>query len=168
MITHELLTKLFDYNPENGLFICKTPISNKVDKGDIAGWISNTNYRMIQIHGKRYVAHRLAWFYVYGKWPVNQLDHINGDRQDNRINNLREVTNAQNSRWKPKNKNNKAGYKGVCFNKKSKKHPYQAFITFERKNYYLGKFKTPEQAAFAYNIKAKELFKEFAYLNKIN
>ena len=93
--------------------------------------------------------------------PENMVvDHINGDTMDNRKCNLRVCTQKQNAFNRDKQKNNTSGYKGVTFNKWSKR--WQSVITKNRVNYYLGLFDTPEEAYEAYKSKAKELHGEFA------
>jgi|TARA_R110000824_G_scaffold14877_1_gene63025 hypothetical protein len=99
------------------------------------------------------------------------VDHINGNPLDNRKENLRVCTTAENCRNRGKSKNNKSGYKGVSYHKKAKhmineyKSPWQSMIVFNRKLMCLGMYKTKEEAARAYDQKAIELFGEFALLN---
>lgn len=93
------------------------------------------------------------------------VDHINGNGLDNRKENLRVVTNSQNLMNRGKNKNNTSGYKGVLWDKVRNK--WIALIGFNNKNIYLGRFFTKNEAAFAYNAKAEELFGEFAQINII-
>lgn len=108
---------------------------------------------------KGFLMHRVIAFAPDG----TQVDHINGDKLDNRKANLRLATNAQNQMNKVTQSNSTTGYKGVSFEKSIGR--YRAYINFQGKRYNLKTFKTPEQAAEAYNIKAKELFGEFALLN---
>ena len=110
-------------------------------------------YIKINIYGKEYLAHRLAWLYVYGKLPESFLDHINEIRDDNRITNLRLATLQENYHniSKPQ-KNNKSGILGVCRANCGKK--WRADICFNGKIKYLGVFNTAEQAYDAY-LKAK-------------
>ena len=92
MITQEELKELLDYNPETGLFTWN--VYNNIKNKTTAGTF-NDGYIQIKIKQKIYQAHRLAWLYVYGEWPKGQIDHINGIRDDNRIENLRDVTNRE-------------------------------------------------------------------------
>lgn len=101
MITHDLLTSVLAYDPLTGVFTNITRRANCVHGGEIAGHINSKGYRVIKLFQKAYKAHRLAVFYVTGEWPVGLVDHRNGNKDDNRIKNLRDVDkyiNAQNRR----------------------------------------------------------------------
>ena len=78
-----------------GVFVWKKFTNGRVSVGSQAGSIIKKRYAMIHINGKCYLSHRLAWFYVHGKWPKGWIDHINHDRLDNRIENLRDATPSQ-------------------------------------------------------------------------
>ena len=152
MLTQERLKELLDYDPETGVFVWKVN-KNRARAGATAGTKNNRLYTVIRIDRKDYTAHRLAWFYMYGTWPKDQLDHINRVRNDNRIGNLREATMQQNQ-WNPsKRKDNSSGYTGVGWHKKTEK--WMAYIVINMKQKYLGLFNTPEEAHTAY-VKAKE------------
>lgn len=162
------LKEVLDYNPNTGIFIWKIDIctgknNNRilVHKGERAGCVSN-DYRYIKYNGKKYAEHRLAYLFTYGYIP-EYIDHINGNKSDNRISNLRECTKAQNGQNKPKLSNNTSGYKGVFINPKSGK--YIAKIRIDGDLCYIGTFDTPELAAKAYDKAALENFGEFANLN---
>ena len=113
MITQDELKRLFHYDENTGLFTRLVKTSHNTHIGDIAGYIDV--YNTITINGKQYKAHRLVWLYVYGNFPINQIDHINGVHTDNRIANLRECTNAENNRNKSIRSDNTSGYNGVTF-----------------------------------------------------
>lgn len=118
-------------------------------------------YMMITVgDGKQYRAHRIAWLIVYGRWPECHIDHINGDSTDNRINNLREATNAENCRSSKRSSNNQSGYKGVHFCNYTKR--WRASICVNGKTKKLGRFNTPEEAHEAYKAVAIKYFGEFA------
>lgn len=122
--------------------------------GKIAG--RNTNgYRVIAINRKAYYAHRLAWVYVTGEWPKSDIDHINLNKSDNRLCNLREASRSQNSQNTPIRARNTCGLKGVTWHKKDKK--WQAQIMVGRKPMYLGSYKTPNEAHDAY-VEASRLY----------
>ncbi len=112
------------------------------------------------VAGKMYKAHRLAWFYMTGEWPPDQIDHIDGDRDNNRLVNLRKATNAQNGANARLSKNNSSGFKGVSFDTSVGR--WRASIRRNRQLHYLGFFNTPEEAHAAYASAAVQLFGEFA------
>ena len=151
------LTELFKYIPKTGEFIWRVPGPNR--RG-IAGTTHVKGYRQIRIDGILYMAHRVAWMMTYGCWPAGQLDHINGDKADNRITNLREATNGQNKANTFKaQKNSISGIKGVH---QWRSDRWTAQIRADGKRYYLGSFKTPEEARMAYADAAARYFGEFA------
>jgi hypothetical protein len=116
--------------------------------GAVAGSKGANGYIYLGVKGKRYLAHRLVWLFARGCWPTGWLDHINGNRTDNRISNLREINcveNAQNRRTAAKR--SKTGLLGVVPTPSGR---YAAHIRFNKKNHYLGTFSTPEQAHDAY------------------
>ena len=161
-LTQEYLKSILAYDPETGIFIRKTSPSNRVKIGDIAGSPNSKGYLQIMLKNKLYKSHRLAWLYIYGDFPKADVDHINHDKADNRIINLREATKSENLQNQIKKQSgNKSGYLGVCFHKKSKK--YSATISINRKQWHLGLFPTPEEAHEAY-LKAKRQIHEFGTL----
>lgn len=108
-------------------------------------------YRKIMIDGKCYLAHRLAWLYSYGKWPVNTIDHINGDGLDNRVINLRDVTPEINHQNHYRRSSTRKGLPvGVGATKGRKHGAYTAKFTIRGKQIYLGRFDTPAEASDAY------------------
>jgi len=147
-LTHEILTAALDYDPETGVFRWKVVTSNRVKVGDAAGFPDN-GYVRLSIYGSQFMAHRLAWFYVHGQWPDDEVDHISMDRSDNRIANLRPATKSENMRNRPAQKNNKVGLKGVCEHKQQP-GKYTAQITQNRKKKHLGVFTSPEEGHQAY------------------
>lgn len=113
MLTQAKLKELLEYDPISGVFRRKINIGG-AKIGDIAGTDNGDGYMKIRVAGKSYKAHRLAWLYVMGRWPKNDIDHINGVRCDNRIINLREATRAENKQNTRKaNSNNRTGLLGV-------------------------------------------------------
>jgi hypothetical protein len=120
MITQEYLKSILDYNPDTGIFTWKVNKSKRSNIGDIAGWLDG-GYTKLEINNKPYKAHRLAWLYVYGEMPKNLIDHVNNDRSDNKISNLREATYQQNSENYKTPKTNKSGVKNVSWYKQLNK-----------------------------------------------
>jgi hypothetical protein len=96
-ITLEELKQRLNYDPDTGIFTWKTAFSNRIKVGQEAGHMKNNGYRSVNFRGKNYLTHRLAWFYYYGKMPEKDLDHINRNRMDNRITNLREASHKENN-----------------------------------------------------------------------
>jgi hypothetical protein len=160
LITHRELLSILDYNAETGVFTWLVAKSRRLHIGDVAGTINNREYRMININLRLYCSHRLAWFYVYKEWPKNQIDHINGIKDDNRISNLRLATNAENNRNKKITKSNTSGYKGVHWNKR--KNKWDARIGLNKKRIRIGRFDCPKKAHEAYCEAAEKLHGEFS------
>lgn len=163
-LTQDRLKEVVDYNPCTGGFTRKIT-QGGMSVGSPSGAQHHTGYILISIDGKRYAAHRLAWLYINGEWPNGQVDHINRIKNDNRVSNLRESTRSQNYANSPKKVTNKSGYKGVFWNKVSQK--WVSEISVNKVRYFLGYFKNKNEAALAYNGKAKELLGEFAFINNV-
>ena len=120
-LTQEILKELLRYNPETGVFVWKVKAARCVEIGDIAGCLARTGYNQIKVAKKSYRAHRLAFLYMTGSFPPNQIDHINHIRDDNQWLNLRAVTHQENHKNRTKNKNNTAGITGVSWHKHTNK-----------------------------------------------
>lgn len=121
--------------------------------GKPAGRVGGKGYREIAISGRRFQAHRLAWFLATGTWPSEEIDHINGDKADNRLANLREVSHAENGRNQPRPSNNRSGVIGVGWNATAGK--WAARIKVDGWSRFLGYFDDVSGAAKA--RKAAEL-----------
>jgi len=161
MITQSELKEVLEYNPDTGVFTWIKSIGRRVKAGDIAGYKDKRGYICIVVKQKKYQAHRLAYLYITGNFPENQIDHINHIRDDNRWTNLRNATMSQNKANTVKQKNNTSGYKGVVWHKRRKK--WYARISYMNKDIHVGSYTTPQEAAEAYKKKAIELFGEFYY-----
>ncbi len=148
------------YCPETGIFTWMVA-RNNVKIGMRAGCRKSNGYEYIMFEKTMFLSHRLAWFYITGEFPKDEIDHINTIKTDNRFVNLRECTKSQNQSNTAAQKNNKSGFKGVSWHKKSEK--YYVRIMKDTKSYHLGYFEKKIDAAEAYNKKALELFGEFAY-----
>jgi len=139
-LTQERLKGLFTYNPSTGVFVRNFTKGGKI-KGSIAGCIDKTTgYIRIRVDGKKYSGHKLAWLYVYGALPIKpyQIDHIDRDRTNNSITNLRVVTQSENMQNMGIQKNNTSGVCGVHF--RSDIHRWRARILIDGKNTHLGNF----------------------------
>ncbi len=150
-LTQARLKELLHYDPETGVFTWLVRTSTCIRVGDIAGYRDGDGYLRIGICGGQYRAHRLAWLYMTGKWPIDQIDHKNAVKNDNRWKNLREATCAINNQNKRKAlRNNRTGFLGVSRNGKG----FIAQIKINEKRRNLGTYPTPELAHEAY-LKAK-------------
>lgn len=162
-LTQEDIKSLFNYNAGN--LYWKINLKNNCIKiGDKAGTLYNNGYYNITINGKRYGLHRLIFLYHYNYLP-KQIDHIDRNKLNNKIENLREVTSSQNSMNRKPNKNCSSKYKGVCWDKRANK--WKAYITIDNKINHLGYFINEIDAAISYNVIAKKYFGEYIYLNEI-
>lgn len=144
----EMVRDLFEYRDDN-LWWRERP-ANRVDMSKPAGYVRTDGRRHIQVKDKQYLAHRLIWLYAYGKFPDGQVDHINGQPLDNRIENLRDVTNQENSKNQKKRCTNTSGYMGVSWHKAADK--WQAHIKVDGVQTYLGLFNILEDAAEKYRV----------------
>lgn len=155
------LNFILQYDENTGSFIWRNKVakSNRISIGDNAGCVNDDGYIIIKICSIRYAAHRLAWKYHYGIDPINFIDHINGNRKDNRISNLREASQFENARNRKKNSNNKSGFKGVYFIVSSSQ--WRAIATFNGKSVHIGCFNTAQEASNAYNQFSKLNHKDF-------
>jgi len=139
------LKSLLRYDPESGLFFWLVDRPGIIKSGDVAGTvISGRVY--VRFMGRQQQAHRLAFLYMTGSFPIDEVDHRDGNPINNSWGNLRECTHGQNAQNKKVSKRNKSGYLGVSKHKSG----WQATIAVDKKYYHLGLFKTPEEAHSAY------------------
>lgn len=148
MLTAERVREVLHYDRETGEFRWAQPVNARIVVGDIAGGPHCRGYWWMSIDGRRYLAHRVAWLHVHGEWPALQVDHIKGNRRDNRIANLRQATQSQNNGNSSIRRNNRSGHKGVCWSKKRQK--WVAQIMVNGRTTHLGHFTDVEVAAAAY------------------
>tara|TARA_R110000868_G_C10972546_1_gene770392 strand:+ start:32155 stop:32631 length:477 start_codon:yes stop_codon:yes gene_type:complete len=132
MLTHERLKEKLYYNPETGAF------THLTQNRSHCGSLNPKGYIRIKVDNKGYLAHRLAWMYVNGKMPPDEIDHINHIKNDNRLSNLREASAEENNRNKKKSQKNKSGFTGVFCNKSKKKWIAQVMVNRECRH--LGSF----------------------------
>lgn len=155
-LTAERLRTVLSYDENTGVFVWKIS-AGRVKHGTIAGKSAKCCHARVHIDGNDYWAHRLAWLYVYGAWPANEIDHINGVRSDNRIANLRDVSrsmNQQNQR-RPQSDNKTSSYLGVSWRTRSSR--WRATITIGGKQKDIGLFDTEEAAHEAYKAQKRIL-----------
>lgn len=161
-LTSDKLRHFLAYDAETGDFRWNVTRSKGRPAGSLAGGLSKaTGYVKIMLNGASYPAHRLAWLYVYGRWPTNEIDHINGNKADNRVSNLREATSSQNTINRRILKSNKSGVRGVRFYPPRQK--WHARIMINRTQKHLGYFDTIETAEAAYRAAQIELHGAFAH-----
>lgn len=145
-LTAARLREALDYEPDTGIFRWKRS-GHGVYPGKPAGAPNGDGYICIQVDGVLQEGHRLAWLYTHGVWPTHQIDHINEDTGDNRLENLRDYTPGQNRQNITKlSRANKSGFRGVSRFRKR----WQAGIMVNGKQFNLGQFDTPEEASAAY------------------
>lgn len=145
MLTHDTLKGLLAYDPETGDFTWLMPVSRRVHTGMIAGNLDKDGYTVIQIGGQKYRAGRLAFFYMIGEWPENEIDHIDRDKGNDAWINLREATrgeNVQNREYLV----GEAGFRGV----RQVRDRFQARISIDGVRECLGMFDSAEEANRAY------------------
>lgn len=156
------LKSIFEYDPLTGILRWKNGRSNMV-KGSIAGCVSCAGYKSITIDSKTYRLHRVIWIFMFGHIPEGfYIDHINGNKIDNRLENLRLVTNSQNQQNRPAPKNSSSGYRGVTWHKQAGKWMARICCNNQRKT--IGFFDTSEAAYEAYKEEAK---KNFTHANRL-
>jgi hypothetical protein len=154
MLTQFYVQELFYYDTITGYLYWKNNIHGKDLKNKQAGYLSSKdNYIRIGINNKLYLAHRLIWLYVYGEYPKNKIDHINGIKDDNRIENLRNVTTRENQQNRKEHRNGKLV--GAYYWAKRKK--WRSCITINGRQIYLGLYNTEMEAHEAYINKEKVL-----------
>jgi hypothetical protein len=138
MITRERVRELFDYSGDSGEFVRRIKVQGCRKLGTPVGADNGSGYLKIRADGKDYYAHRLAWLYVYGYMPNCEIDHIDGKRSNNRIDNLREAPGSLNGKNKAVRSDNSTGLHGVSWHKAGRK--WEARITTEGRKKHLGLF----------------------------
>lgn len=146
MLTQERLKELLHYCPDTGVFTWRIESGN-ARVGAVAGAVKSNSYVTIGVEGKRFHAHRLAWFWMLGYWPTKDIDHINRQRADNRWCNLREVSRSKNLHNTDLRKDNTSGFKGVQWD--ARRNKWHSRISVEGRTYFLGRFSTLTDAVAA-------------------
>ena len=147
MLTQENVRELFDYDPETGIFTRLVRVSGAKGVGSVVGCRNGDGYLRVRIKGPLYFLHRLAFLYMNGYLPENQVDHKNGVVADNRWENLREVSRSCNMQNQRLSNANNSGYTGVSWDKRDEK--WHAQIKINKKTIHLGLYKTATEAAIA-------------------
>lgn len=161
MLTHNRLKVMLHYDPETGLWTwlwCPPP--NQRYTGCQAGYTRSDGYNLIRIGGVAHYCSRLAFFYMTGEWPKEEMDHIDRDPSNDKWENLREASSAENKQNTGLiRSSNTSGFRGVSWNKAQKK--WVAYVN----SFPLGSFDTIEEAVAARDSAAEQLHGEFAVLN---
>ncbi len=153
-ITADELRSILHYNPLTGVFTRRESAGGRL-AGSVAGSLNSHGYLQINVLKRLYKAHRLAWLYVYGTWPKNQIDHINRNRSDNRIANLRDVTHQQNMCNAGTYNTNTSGRAGVYWDKRDSR--WRACIVNKGRPIRLGTFDSFDEAVAA-RVAAEKLY----------
>ncbi|ELY4545837.1 HNH endonuclease [Cronobacter sakazakii] len=164
-LSEEIVRHFFSYEEETGILYCKSPFGSK-RPGDILGVKTDTGYLRVFFKGKNVRVHRIIWVLKHGEIPPSfVVDHIDGDKLNNRISNLRLCTQNQNTLNRRMHSNNSSGLKGVYFNDSPRnRKKWIAQITVEKKKIRLGRFKTKEEAHKAYVAASRQYHGEFSPL----
>lgn len=165
MITQKFLQEQLNYCEKSGIFIWKISKGGKAKKGSIAGSFDSKGYNQIKILGKLYLAHRLAWLYVYGEMPNSDIDHIDRNQKNNSIKNLRLCTHSENHQNINLRSSNKSGHCGVFQVKRNKK--WIAYINLNKKRITLGTYDLKEDAIES-RKKGKEKYHAFGAQHGVN
>jgi hypothetical protein len=147
-MNQQRLKELLNYDPVTGVFTRKVPFHGRT----LAGSKEANGYWQIGIDGKTYKAHHLAWLYVYGAWPSQDIDHADTNKRNNAIDNLRFISVKQQNENRWWNSNNTSGYRGVHLCKMTNR--WVAQIKHNYKIFWLGRFNTPQEAYTAYCLAA--------------
>lgn len=154
LTTADEVRRVFRYDPDTGVL-------SRVGKDGPAGFRHKDGYWRVKIRQKSYLAHRIIWLLVKGAWPAGWLDHADMDRQNNRLENLRETSASQNRANTRAQSNSTHGIKGVTKYPR-KQGVWMASLTVGRKRKHLGLYNTPEAAHAAYCEAATRYYGEFA------
>lgn len=161
-ITAEIARDRLDYDPDTGIMKwknhkCKPYIGRVIGTKGGGGYLRVT--MTVDGVARAFLIHRLAWLIIHGRWPKDQIDHINGIRTDNRLSNLRECNQAENNANTKLYKNNQSGVKGIYW--EADRNCWSAYITENKKLRRIGRFKTKEEAVEARKQAFEDYYREF-------
>lgn len=157
-LTQKRLKEVVRYNKQTGLFYWKVS-TGKAKRGEVAGHTDSKGYTKVSIDGVKYFAHRLAWFYVYGTWPTQNIDHKDLCRNNNRLSNLRDVGQSINGLNGPLRRNNSSGYTGVSYD--ARRRTWVAYVHRAHHKKHLGAYKNLAEAVEARRSALTQIFQQF-------
>lgn len=160
MVSSKRLRQLVCYNPTTGVFVRLISLSNRSTTGTPIGTVNSRGYVVIGIDGRTYLAHRLAWLYMTGSFPVRNIDHIDRNPANNKWHNLREVSQSKNLMNAAGWPRTSSGSRGVWFMEKTSK--WTAYITKDRQRHHLGSFDKYDDAVAARRAAEIDMFEETA------
>ena len=160
-VSQKTIKSIFDYDRETGLLRWKVRVAKNTHIGTVAGDLDRKGRIRVSINSIRYLAHRVIWVWVTGKWPTHEIDHCDEVKSNNAWKNLREATPSQNHFNIKLKKHNTSGYKGVSLTPSGRWH---CKITIDYKQIYLGTFSSAEEAYDAYCKMAEKYHGSFANL----
>lgn len=163
-LTADRARELFVYNPRTGEIKWTIRKGGKIPADLSAGYVDHEGYRVIRVDGVNYRAHRVIWLMETGTWPSDMIDHANGDRSDNRWQNLRQATNSQNQMNKKARTTGASGFKGVSIIRRRGRVQYRASIRHKGKTHVSGYYDTAQDAYEHYRREAVRVYGEFAKL----
>ena len=165
MISLERLRQVLEYDPETGLWEWLRPnLMNKKPISKMAGTISVHGYRIITYEGVKYRASRLAWFYMTGEWPSQEMDHKDKDKANDKWINLREVSRSENGLNRYLQPNNTSGARGVHWDLDRGK--WGASVKHDGNIHFVGRYDLLDEAIEARDAAAQDLHGDFATLNR--
>lgn len=152
--------EVLDYDPLTGVFTRKVRLAQRHQVGDRADFIVSSGqlkgYRRVSVDGKRYLAHRVAWLFVHGDWPAKLIDHINGQKSDNRIDNLRQADHKlNNENQRGPRADGSSGYLGVHWSTQASK--WRARLVTNGRSIHVGLFDSAEDAHAAYLAEKRKI-----------
>lgn len=155
ILTQARLRELFVYDPDTGIVTRKITVGKRGKAGAIVGCLTQKGYLSLRVDGRFYLLHRVIFMYVHGRMPEQQIDHVNGVKTDNRISNLREANEHENSQNVKVHRDSSSGLLGVSWRASLKK--WRASIGLDGSHKHLGYFHSKDEAYQAYCAAKREL-----------
>lgn len=156
-LTASFVRSILDFDAKTGVFTWRPGYHRSVVAGRVAGRVNGKGYATISIKNNHYQSHRLAWLHFYGEWPSGQIDHINRNKLDNSIKNLRVVTASENCLNRDQPKSKYSNERGVTFHKSNNKWQAQICLPGRNGSTYIGSFESKEDAVLAYKEARRSL-----------